>query len=180
MSLLQEDDFSLDIALGQLVQVPCKFIQGESNAHPILVRNISQQLQDTGKNILPVIVQVLGEDSYQAILNTQILDAARQVEFDFIWCIIVDDKMQSQVKVESGEVLRVNILTASEEEIIGTLEYLQSHKPGFKTIKPKQVARAIVEYRKTKIPANLSFLMKQRCGIGKATKDKLCEFLVFA
>ncbi|MBD0345425.1 MAG: hypothetical protein ICV63_11520, partial [Coleofasciculus sp. Co-bin14] len=136
------------------------------------------QLQVTGKNILPVIVKVLEEDSYQAILNTQILDAARKLGFDFVWCIIVDDQMQSQVQIESGQVLRINILTASEQEIVDILEYLQSHKPGLKTIKPKQAARAIVEYRKTKTIPNLSFLTKQRCGIGKATKDKLSEFLV--
>jgi hypothetical protein len=64
-----------DIALGQILRLPCKFIKGKSDAQPIILKTIAQELSGTGKNILPVVVRLLGEDKYQAILNTQILDA---------------------------------------------------------------------------------------------------------
>ncbi|MBW4458192.1 MAG: hypothetical protein KME55_39395 [Nostoc indistinguendum CM1-VF10] len=180
MSLLLQDESTLDIALGRVLRIPCKFIQGQSSVNPTLIKNISQQLQATGKNILPIIIKALGEDNFVATLNIHILEAARQAKLDFVWCIVVDDKMQSQVKIESGQIVQVNILTASEQEIIDTLEYIQTHITGFKTIKPNLVAKAIVEYRKTKTAPNLSFLTKLRCGIGKAKVDPLSEFLVVA
>ena len=180
MSLLQQDESPLDIALGRILRIPCKFIQGQSSAPPILIKNISQQLQATGKNILPVIIKQMGEDNFVATQNVHLLEAARQAKLDFIWCIVVNDQMQSQVQIESGQILQVNILTASEPEIIDTLEYIQTHRAGFKTIKPQQVAKAIVEYRKTKTPASLSFLTKLKCGIGKAKVVPLSEFLVIA
>lgn len=180
MTLLQQDKSPLDIALGRILRIPCKFIQGQSGAHPILIKNIAQHLQATGKNILPVIVKLLEEDEYQAVHNVQILEAARQAGVDFVWCIVVNDQMQSQIQIEFGQALRTNILTASEQEIVDTLEYIQAHRPGFKTIKPQLVAGAIVKYRDTKKPSSLSFLTKQRCGIGKAKLATLSEFLVVA
>jgi hypothetical protein len=102
MSIIQQDESSLDITLGQVLRLPCKFIQGKSGADKAVLKSISQQLQDTGKNILPVIVKALDEDDYQAVLNTQILDAARLAKLDFIWCIIVNDQMQTQVRLSLG------------------------------------------------------------------------------
>jgi hypothetical protein len=71
----------------------------------------------------------LGEDKYQAILNTQILDAARLVHLDFVWCIVVNQKMQQQIEVELGQTLWVNLTTASEQDLADTLTYLAS-QPG--------------------------------------------------
>jgi hypothetical protein len=180
MSILQQDDSSLDITLGQVLRLPCKFIQGKSSADKVLIKSISQQLSTTGKNILPVIVKVLDEDDYQAVLNTQILDAAKLAKLDFVWCIVVDDQMQEQVQIESGQLPQpfANILIASEQEIIEAFEYIKAHRKGFERVKPQQVGKAIVEYRKSKKPKSLSFLTKLKCGIGKAKIPALSEFLV--
>lgn len=180
MSILQQDDSSLNVTLGQVLRLPCKFIQGESGADKILIRSISQQLSATQKNILPVIVKALDEDDYQAVLNTQILDAAKQAGLDFVWCIIVDNPMLTQIQIESGQVPqpKVNILAASEQEITEALNYIKVHRKGFEKVKPQQVALAILEYTKTKKPKTLSFVSNLKCGIGKAKIATLSEFLV--
>ncbi len=177
MALL-EDEVSLDITLGQVLRLPCKFIKGKSTTDPVLVETIARQLKNTKKNLLPIIVKALGEDNYQAIFNIQILEAARKADLDFVWCMVVDDKMNAQIQIESGQLVQVNILTASEEDILGVLEFVQVHRPGFKNIKAKQAAKAIVEYRKTKKISSLSFLTKQKCGIGQPKLAVLSEFLI--
>lgn len=180
MSLQFQDEAILDIALGRVLRIPCKFIQCQSTANSILIKNISKQLKSTGKNILPVIIKALEEDSFVAIINTHILEAARQAQLDFVWCIVVDEQMETQVEVEFGHIIQVNILTSPEQEIVDTLEYIKTYKPEFKSINPKIVAKAIIDYRKTKTPPNLTFLTKLKCGIGKAKVSPLSKFLVVA
>jgi hypothetical protein len=182
MSILQQDESSLDITLGQVLRLPCKFIQGKSGADKALLKSISQQLQATGKNILPVIVKALDEDDYQAVLNTQILDAAKLAKLDFVWCLVVNDQMQEQVQIESGQLPQphANILTASEQEIVAAFEYIKAHRKGFEKVNPQQVGKAIVEYRKTRKLKSLSFLTTLRCGIGKGKLLTLSEFLEVA
>ena len=180
MSILQQDDSSLNITFGQVIRLPCKFIQGKPITDKALIKSISNQLSSTGKNILPVIVKALDEDDYQAVINSQILEAAKQAGLDFVWCIIVDDPMLAQVQIESGQLPQpqANVLAASEQEIIDALDYVKAHKKGFEKINTQQVAKAIVEYRKSKKPKSLSFLTNLKCGIGKAKIPALSEFLV--
>jgi hypothetical protein len=177
---LAVDDPAVRKSLGQVVRLPCKFIKGKSDTQPIVIRTIAQELSATGKNILPVIVRSLGEDKYQAILNTQIVEAARQAKLDFVWCIVVNQSMQTQIEVELGKVLRVNVAIAPESELIDTLKYIQAHKPGFNKINPEKVASAIVEYRKANKISNLNFLSKAKCGVGKAKIAPLAENLVIS
>lgn len=127
--VLSLNDPTVDVPLGQILRIPCKFVKGKSEAQPIIIKTISHELSATGKNILPVIVRLLGEDRYQAILNTQILDAARQAKLDFVWCIVVNQLMQQQIEVESGQVIRVNLTTAAEQELVDALKYIQT-QPG--------------------------------------------------
>jgi hypothetical protein len=192
MSILQQDDSSLDITLGQVLRLPCKFIQGKSGADKALLKSISQQLKATGKNILPVIVKALDEDDYQTVLNAQILDAAKLAKLEFVWCIVVDERMQTQVEIESGQLPQsqinleqlshpqVDILSASEREITEVFEYIKAHRKGFEKVKPQQVSKAIIEQRKTKKPKSLLFLTNLKCGIGKTKIPTLSEFLLLA
>lgn len=168
-----------NITLGQIQRIPCKFIKGKTDAKPIVIHEIAQKLQATKKNVLPVIIRVLGEDKYQAILHTQVLEAARKAKLDFVWCIVIDEAMEAQIQVETGHVVRVNILTAKEQEMIEVLELIKAQNPGFR-IDPKKVARAIVEYRQTQTPINLNFLTRLKCGIGKAKLPLLKDSLVLA
>ncbi len=75
---------------------------------------------------------------------------------------------------------QVNILSAAEQEITEAFEYIKTHTQGFEKVKPQQVAKAIVEHRKTKKPKSLSFLTNLKCGIGKAKIPALSKFLVVA
>lgn len=176
----QKDSSPFDIALGQILRIPCKFIKGKSDAQPIVIKAIAQELAEKGKNILPVVVRVLGEDKYQAILNTQVLDAAKQAKQDFVWCIVVDQGMQSQVEIETGQVVKVNVTTASEDELVSVLDFIRGSKTGFGKISPEKIAAAIVRYRQSQQITSLNFLTKAKCGIGKAKVPVLAENLVLS
>ena len=177
MALAEQDSF-VSTPLGQTLRIPCKFIEGKSDAPVIQVRAIAEKLKATSKNIVPVVIRLLGEDKYEAILNTQILDAARKAKLDFVWCIVVDKAMETQALTEAGEHLQVNINTATEQEITDILEYIKSHNSDFKKVDPWTVAQAIVRYRQTKKLQSLTFLTTLTCGVGKAKLPVLREYLV--
>jgi len=134
-------------------------------------------LQSVQRNIIPLIVRVVAEDEYEAVMNVQILDGAREAKKEFIWCVVVDDELEKQVAIELGhiEAVRVKISTASEAEIAATLEHLKSEESGFSRIKPQKAAKAIVEYRENNNLSDLSFVTKLKCGIGKAKLPVLSE-----
>ena len=176
MAIFDEDDSLLDFELGQTLQIPCKFVEGVSQTHPVLIKNLTAQMKKTGKNILPVIVKLLEEDSYEAIQNTQILEAARRANLDFIWCIVVDEQMLEQVLVESGELIRVPLLQASEKDIVEVLEYVKAAKIGPSIIQSEKAAKAIIAQREQGQLKNLKFITKKKCGIGKVTLAKIAKF----
>ncbi|MEG4322152.1 MULTISPECIES: hypothetical protein [unclassified Microcoleus] len=181
MTPFQEEEFSADIPLGQVLRLPCKFIQGNSNVPAKQIEAIAAQLSKTEKNILPIVVKLLEQDNYQSVFNTQILDGARLAKKDFVWCIIVDESMLAQVQIESGLVITppivaTNILVASEQEIHKALERIKAQDASFKNINPKEIAKKIIQYRKTKKPKNINFLTTLKCGIGKAKISTISEF----
>ncbi len=185
MALFQEEEFSNDITLGQVLRLPCQFIQGKSNVATKQIEAIAQQLSKTEKNILPIVVKLLEKDNYQSVLNTQILDAARLANKEFVWCIIVDEPMLAQIQIEAGLVITqptaaTNILVASEQEIQEALERIKAQQPSFKKINPLEIAKKIIEYRKIKKPKNLTFLTTLKCGIGKAKISEISDFLTVA
>jgi len=182
MALFQEEEFSNDIPLGEVLRLPCQFIQGKSNVPAKQIEAIAQQLSKTEKNILPIVVKPLDEDNYQSVFNTQILDGARLAKKDFVWCILVDEPMLAQVQIEAGLVIAqptaaTNILVASEQEIQEALQRIKAQQPSFDKVDSLKTAKAIVEYRKTKKPKNLTFLTTLKCGIGKAKIPLVSDFL---
>ena len=182
MAPFQEEEFSADIPLGQVLQLPCKFIKGKSNVAAQQIEAIAEQLSKAEKNILPIIVKPLDEDNYQSVFNTQILDGARLAKKDFVWCIIVDESMLAQVQIEAGLVITspiavTNILVASEQEIQEALERIKAQQPSFDKVDALKSAKAIMEYRKTRKPKNLTFLTTLKCGIGKAKIPLVSDFL---
>lgn len=170
MTAAQTELSPLDVTLGQIRRLPCKFIKGQSEAQPIIIKAIAQKLSDSGKNILPVVVRLLGEDKYQAILNTQILDAARQIKLDFVWCIVVNQPMQQQVEVELGQVLWVNLTTATEQELVDTLKYIQAQPNNL--LKGVDAASAASKIAAEDRSAWQDFtpIIKLKCGITKGKK----------
>ena len=95
------------------------------------------------------------------------------------WNIVVDDEILDQIKVESGEVISLPVLTASEQDIAEVLEFIKEQKSGVRTMNPEKAAQAIVKQREKSNMKSLNFLTKQRCGIGKATLEKIKPYLVF-
>ncbi len=175
--VLAVDDPSIAVPLGELIRVPVKFIKGKSDLPSIVIHAISTQLQATGKNLLPLVVKLLGEDKYQATINTQILDAARLAKLDFVWCIVADEAMHAQMQIETGQSIQINALTASEKELTEVLEIARSRIPSLSKLNSALVARSICEYRKSNQPKNLAFLTKLRCGVGKTKLPLLLKYL---
>ncbi len=178
MTLLYEYETLMETELGKVIRLPLFEVQGNQEVHPALLKNLAKQIKRNEQNFLPVIVKLLGEDSYEAIYNVQILEAARKAEVDFVWCIVVDDEILDQIKVESGEIIRLPVLTASQQDIKEVLEYIQEEKSGVRTMNPEIAARAIVEQREKTNIKSLNFLTKKRCGIGTKTLEKIKPYLV--
>lgn len=165
--------------LGQVLRLPCKFIQGKSSAESMVINAIANELAISGQNVLPVMVKQLKEDKYDVVFNTQILMAARQAGLDFIYCIVVDDEMAAQLKVEAGKNLKVNLNRASEVELIAAFENIKSNIAAFNKIEPNAIARAIVQYRAVDRINSLTFLTKLKCGIGKTKLPALVDRLIY-
>lgn len=164
------------------MRLPCQFIQGKSNVPAKQIEAIAQQLSKTEKNILPIVGKLLDQDNYPSVFNNQILDGARLAKKDFVWCIIVDEPMLEQIQIEAGLVITpptgaTNIVVASEQEIQEALERIKAQQPSFDKVEPLKAAKAIMEYRKTKKPKNLTFLTTLKCGIGKAKNLLISDIL---
>lgn len=168
MSIIQQDGSPLDIALGEVLPLPCKFIESNCDESPILVRFLSQELSHSRKNIVPVIVEYLEEDRYRVVCNGQILSAAKLAGLDFVNAIIVNSEMLAKVEMESGIRLSVDITKASQEDIESALEFLKERHPDLKRVDCRKAAQGIVEYRTLREIQSLNFLATLKCGIGKA------------
>ena len=165
--------------LEQVLRLPCKFIQGKSSTEVMVINAIAAELAISGKNVLPVMVKLLKEDKYTAVLNNQILIAAQQAKLDFVYCIVVDDEMAVQLKVEAGKTLKVNLNQASEVELIAAFENIKANITVFSKIEPATLAQSIIKYRSVERIKNLTFLTKLKCGIGKTKLPGLVDRLVY-
>ena len=165
--------------LGQVLRLPCKFIQGKSSAEVMVINAIAAELAIAGKNVLPIMVKLLKEDKYTAVFNNQILIAAQQAKLDFVYCIVVDDEMAAQLKVETGKIIKVNLNQASEPELTVAFENIKANIAAFNKIEPATIARAIIKYRSIDRINNLTFLTKLKCGIGKTKLPGLVDRLVY-
>jgi hypothetical protein len=174
--------------LGQILRLPRKFVHGKTDAPKDVVQTIAEQLEKTKKNILPIIACEIGEDHYEAILNTQILEAAIQKNLDFVWCILVDEAMAAQIQIEAWPMATsvalkapdssqslINLKTASIAEIEAAFKWIKVNQSGFTKIDPAKIAQAIVDYREKKKITNLNFIATLKCGIGKAKLPILNE-----
>jgi hypothetical protein len=170
MVLTLEKPLSSAKTTGEVLRLPCKFIKGETTLDSMAVTAIAQELSITGKNILPVIVKSLKQDKYEAIVNAQVLVAAKQAKLDFVYCIIIEANELEQIQIEIGKalpVVKINLQQSTEMELVTAFESLKKSIPEFAKIEPKKIAKAIIQYRNSKQIANLSFLATLKCGIGK-------------
>jgi hypothetical protein len=165
--------------LGQVLRLPCKFIQAKSSVEAVVINAIAKELTITGKNVLPVMVKVLKEDKYTAVLNDHILIAAQKARLDFVYCIVIDNEMEAQLKVEIGKTIKINISQASASELTAAFENIKTNISTFNKIEPVKIAQAIVQHRSVDQITNLTFLTKLKCGIGKTKLPALVDQLMY-
>jgi DNA uptake protein ComE-like DNA-binding protein len=165
--------------IGQVLRLPCKFIQGTATISPAIIDTIAKELVNTGRNVLPVMVEVIKTDKYAAVFNKQILLAAKQAGLDFVYCIVVDREMTAQLKVEAGKTIKVDLNLASEAELTAAFANIKANIAGLTKIEPQTIAKSIVSYRTGDRIKDLNFLTKLKCGIGKAKLPLLTDRLRF-
>ncbi|WP_052128348.1 hypothetical protein [Neosynechococcus sphagnicola] len=179
MSILQQERSPLEFVPGETRRIPVKFIKGQVEDSPALIKNIAQHLKDFQRNILPIVVKVLGEDDYEAVQNLQILEAARQAEIDFAWCILINDQILPKVQLEMGELMTVDITKGTEQEIFDVLSFLKAKNPALNKIDPSKAAHGIVDHRMLHDITGLSFLTKLSCGLSAAKLPLVAKFLTY-
>ncbi len=161
---------------GEVLRLPCKFIKGETNLDSLAIAAIAQELSFKGRNVLPLIVKSLKQDRYEAIINSQVLVAAKQAKLDFIYCIIVESNEIEQIQVETGmpvQTVKIDLQQSAEIELVTAFESVKKSIPEFSKVEPKKIAKAIIQYRNSKQITNLNFLATLKCGIGKTKLPSL-------
>ncbi|MEL6496682.1 MAG: Rho termination factor [Cyanobacteria bacterium J06623_7] len=130
------------------------------------------------RNWIPLIVKETGEDSYQVIGNDFIYAVAAAASLDKVWCIIADDSEETAKLsriLAKEEVPRINLSTASVEDIEAALEYLtQLPNSPLKTINLQKATNRIDEAPR-QYWQDFKPVTKLKCGITAGKKLKALE-----
>ena len=179
MSIFEEQPLN-ELGLGEIIRIPCECIEPSTKPkfNKSILKNITTQLKKSGKNILPVFIKQVDEDNYKAIHNILVLEAAKKAKLDFIFCIAVDDLMESQLLLEIGDKLQVSLIDSSEKQIKEVLEFAQGKNPKLKRLKVDKVVTTIIDAR-TPSWQNLKPLSKLKCGVGAKTAAILGDYFTF-
>lgn len=129
--------------------------------------------QKGGRNWIPVIVKETGEDRYQVISNSFVYAVAEEAGLERVWCIIADDNDDTTTltKILAGEEKpKINLSTASRDEIMAALQYLIEQPNG----DLKSVKLAVATNRIDEAPRqywkNFEPITSLKCGITKGKK----------
>ena len=151
-----------------------------TDAPQFLLDVVSETLSKSGgKNWIPVIVKEVGNGEYVVVANSFIYAAAENAGLEKVWCVIVDNDESAEylTKVLAREIVpKLNLATASYEQIQGALEYV-SEKPNsaLKGIKLLVAVTRIAEAPRQNWKS-LDELTKLTCGSTKGKKlDALKE-----
>ena len=145
-----------------------------TDAASFVIEATAKLLQQAGaRNWLPVVVKELPNDRYQVIGNSFVYAAAEKAGLERIWCVIADDTENAShlARVLSREEIpKVNLSTASREEIKSALEFLieQPNTP-LKTVKLATVTARIDEAPRQSWKS-LDSIVGLKCGITKGKK----------
>lgn len=116
--------------VGNLMYLDLEIVEPSEtvDASEFLINATARELNNSdGRNWIPLIVKEVSEDSYQVIGNNFIYSVAEAAGLEKVWCIIADD---SEITAKLSRMLareetpRINLSTASTEEIKSALEYL--------------------------------------------------------
>ena len=146
-----------------------------SNDTPeFLIKASARLLKEKGdRNWIPLLVKETGKDKYEVIANSFIYAVAKEAGLDRIWCIIADDSDDTAeiTKVLAQEKTpKINLCTASRDEIVAALQYL-IEQPGsaLKTVKIA-VATNRIDEAPRQYWQNFDPIIKLKCGITKGAK----------
>lgn len=129
--------------------------------------------QKGGRNWIPVIVKETGEDKYQVIGNSFVYAVAEQAGLERVWCIIADDSDDTMTltKILAGEDKpKINLSTASRDEVMGALQYLiEQPNSDLKSVK-LAVATNRIDEAPRQYWKNFEPITSLKCGITKGKK----------
>ena len=144
------------------------------DAPEFLIKSSARLLTEKGgQNWIPLLVKESGEDKYEVIANSFIYAVVKEAALDRVWCIIADDSDDTAeiTKVLAQEKTpKINLCTASRDEIVAALQYL-IEQPGsaLKTVKNAVAANRIDEAPR-QYWQNFEPIIKLKCGITKGAK----------
>ena len=163
-------------SIGSLMHLPINEIDpGDGTDKPeFLIKATANILkQNGGRNWIPVIVKDIGKDSYQVIGNSFVYAVAEEAGLEQVWCIIADDSDDTitLTKILAGEEKpKINLSTASRDEIMAALQYL-IEQPNSEL---KSVKLALATNRIDEAPRqywkNFEPITSLKCGITKGKK----------
>ena len=115
--------------LGNLMCLPFEEIEpGEpTEVHGYIIQEAAKFLATENRNWVPLIVKQTGIDQYQVIGNSFVYAVASEAEVTEVWCIIADDKPNTELltKILFQETLpKINLSTATRDEISNALDFL--------------------------------------------------------
>ena len=167
--------------VGNLMYLDLEIIDpGEAtNTSEYLINAIAKKLSDTdGRNWIPLIVKEIAEDEYQVIGNYFIYAVAEAAGLEKVWCIIADDSEATEkvTKMLAGEEIpKINLSTASRDEIKSALEYLlEQPDTNLKGVKLSVATNRINEAPR-QYWQDLNPITQLKCGITRGKKLQTLE-----
>ncbi len=167
--------------IGNLMYLDLDIIEpGElTNTSEYLINATAKELSNTdGRNWIPLIVKELAKYSYQVIGNSFIYAVAEAAGLEKVWCIIADDSEETAkvTKMLAGEEIpKINLSTASRDEIKSALEYLiEQPNTVLKGVKIP-VATNRIDESPRQYWQDFKPITKLKCGITAGKKIKALE-----
>ena len=167
--------------VGNLMYLDLEIIEpgNITNNSEYLINATAKELSNTdGRNWIPLIVKEIAEDRYQIIGNYFIYAVAEAAGLEKVWCIIADDSEETAkvTKILAGEEIpKINLSTASRDEIKSALEYLiEQPDTVLKGVKIP-VATNRIDEAPRRYWQDLKPITKLKCGITAGKKVKALE-----
>ena len=167
--------------VGNLMYLDLDIIESEDIASisEYLINATAKQINHSNsRNWIPLVVKEVAEDRYQVIGNSFIYAVADAAGLEKVWCIIADSSEETAkvTKMLAGEEIpKINLSTASGDEIKTALEYLVNQPAtALKGVKIP-VATNRIDEAPRQYWQDLKPIAKLRCGITLGKKIKALE-----
>ena len=157
--------------IGQLKELPMDSISVKNKANNILEYSIlatASEIEKIGNyNPVPVIVTSIGSYKYEVVSNHLTYYACKHLGFEKIYCIVVenDNKIKRLCLILNSELSpKINLTTASREEISSSLRYVKEQFKLSKFDIQKATIR-ITDSPLRKYWESLDEILNLKCGI---------------